>query len=132
MADPRADRQLNSGFYALYGWGRFTGRTFSATLNPPPTAARKGALLVLRFGLPETSIEALHSVELSARVNGIAIAPQTYAKPGEFMYVRDVPAAAFRDKNALVVFALNKVMPPHGAESREIGLLANTVGFEAK
>lgn len=137
MADPRAGKQLTQGFYPFFGEGRWTGRNFSAILKPPPTAARKGALLVLRFGLPETSINALHTIQVSAAVNGLQLKPETFTKAGEFDYIRDVPNAAFngsasRDGTARVDFALDKTMPPHDAETRELGILVSIVGFEAK
>ena len=137
MADPRAEKQLTTGFYPFFGEGRWTQGKFSAILKPPPTAARKGALLVLRFGLPETSINALHAIQVSAAVNGLGLKPETFTKPGEFDYIREVPNAAFnetatRDSMARVDFALDKTMPPHDAETRELGILVNIVGFEAK
>jgi len=137
MADPRAEKQLTKGFYPFFGEGRWTQGNFSAVLKPPPTAAHRGALLVLRFGLPETSIKALHTIQVSASVNGLPLKPETFAKPGEFDYIREVPSAAFndtaaRDGTARVEFTLDKTMPPHDAETRELGILVSIVGFEAK
>ncbi len=132
VADPRADKQLTRGFFPLEGTGRWTGRTFSATLKPPPTAARKGAVLTLRFGIPGTSIDALHSIQISAAVNGVALKPQEYATAGEFEFVRDVPAAAFRSGDAAVDFSLDKALRAGGNERRELGVIVNTVGFESK
>jgi hypothetical protein len=130
--DPRADKQLITGFFPAYAQGRWTGRTFSVTLKPPSTAARKGAVVLLRFGIPGPSIDVLHSIRVSAAVNGIRLAPEEYVKAGEFDYVRDVPAEAFRGGNATVEFALDKALPPGGVERRELGVVANTIGFEAK
>ena len=56
---------------------------------------------------------------------------EKYVKAGEFDYVRDVPAAAFRGGVAIVDFALDKTLPPAGVEPRELGVVANTIGFEA-
>ena len=131
--DPRAGKQLIKGFFPGDAQGLWTGRTFSATLKPPPTAARKGAVLLLRFGIPGPSINVLRSIHVSAVVNGVALAPEEYVKAGEFDYVRDVPASAFRGGgNATVDFALDKVLPPFGSERRELGVIANSIGFEAK
>jgi hypothetical protein len=137
MADPRAAKQLTKGFYPFFGEGRWTERNFSAILKPPPTATRKGALLVLRFGLPETSINVLHTIQVSAAVNGLPLKPETFTKAGEFDYIRDVPNAAFNDSAvrvgaAHVDFALDKTMPPHDVETRELGIQVSIVGFEAK
>ena len=131
--DPRADKQLRKGFFPVEALGRWTGQTFSAGLKPPPNAARKGAVLLLRFGIAVQSIDVLHSIRVSAAVNGVALAPEEYVKPGEFDYIRDVPASAFRVRgNARVDFALDKVLPPFGSERRELGVIANSIGFEAK
>ncbi|MGA2595589.1 MAG: hypothetical protein ABSH09_01125 [Bryobacteraceae bacterium] len=132
VADQRADKQLTRGFFPLEGTGRWTGRSFSATLKPPPTAARKGAVLMLRFGIPGTSIDAMHSIQISAAVNGVALKPQEYTQAGEFEYVRDVPAAAFRSGDAAVDFSLDKALAAGGNERRELGVIVNTVGFESK
>jgi hypothetical protein len=130
--DPRADKQLLNGFFPGDTQGRWTSRTFSVTLKPPPGAAGKGAILLLRFGIPGPSIDALHLIQLSAVVNGVALAPQDYVKAGEFDYVRDVPASAFRGGNATVDFGLDKALPPGPLERRELGVVVNTIGFEAK
>jgi hypothetical protein len=132
VSDPRAGKQLVKGFFNDAGPGRWTGRTFSAILKPPPTAARKGAILVLRFGIPGPSIDRLRTIAVSASVNGVALAPEEYAKAGEFLYIREVPAASFRNGNATVDFALDKALPPGATEHRELGVVVNTVGFEAK
>lgn len=131
--DPRADKQLTKGFFPVETLGRWTGRTFSVTLKPPPNAARKGAVLLLRAGIPGPSIAVLHSIRVSAAVNGVALPAQEYVKAGEFDYVPDVPASAFRaGGNTTVDFALDKALPPSGSERRELGVVVNTIGFEAK
>lgn len=131
--DPRADKQLIKGFYSDKVQGRWTSRVFSVILKPPPNAARKGAVLMLRFGLPGPSIHALHSIHLAAAVNGVALPPEEYVNEGEFDYVREVPASAFRGAgNATVDFTLDKALPPSDTEHRELGVVANTIGFEAK
>ena len=131
-ADPRADKQLVSGFFGNEGLGRWTGRTFRAILKPPPAAARKGAIVVLRFGVPKTSMDVLGSIHLSAIVNGVALSAHEYSKDGQADYIRDVPATAFRDGNATVDFVLDKVLPASGNERRDLGVVVTTIGFEAK
>ena len=131
--DPRADKQLLKGFFPLEPMGRWTTRSFSVMLKPPPNAARKGALLRLRFEIAEQSINVLHTIRVSAAVNGVALLPQAFVKPGEWDYVQDVPASAFRGVDSRTVdFALDKALPQFGSERRELGVIANTIGFEAK
>ncbi len=87
---------------------------------------------MLRFGIPESSIRALHSVQISAAVSGVTLTPQEYTQAGEFEYIRDVPATAFRGGDAIVDFTLDKALPAGGNERRELGVIVNTVGFESK
>ena len=87
---------------------------------------------MLRFGIPGPSIDRLRSIAVSANVNGIALAAEDYTKAGECLYIREVPAASFRGGNATVDFALDKALPPDANERRELGVVVNTVGFEAK
>ncbi len=131
IADPRADKQLVKGFFPVEGNGRWTTRTFSATLKPPPTAARKGAVLLLRFGIPGPSMDRLHSIQVSASVGGVALAPEQYTKAGEYSYIRNVPPGALRGQTATVDFALDKALPANATERRELGVVVLTVGFEA-
>jgi len=132
VLDPRADKQLIKGFFPREPLGRWTGRTFSLTLKPPPTASRKGAVLLLRAGIPELTLAALHSIKISAVVNGVSLPAEEYVKPGEFDYVHDVPASAFHGGHATVDFTLDKALPPGAVERRELGVLAVMIGFEAK
>ena len=77
---------------------------------------------MLRFGIPGPSIDRLRSIAVSANVNGIALAAEDYTKAGEFLYIREVPAASFRGGNATVDFALDKALPPDANERRELGV----------
>jgi hypothetical protein len=132
-ADPRAAPQLLRGFHAIEGnaW-RWTAGEFAAVLKPPAGADQKGATLVFRFAVPETSIRQLHSVTLSASVNGAPLPPETYASPGEHTYSRDVSPEALKKDTATVDFTLDKYLHPNGAERRELGVVASMIGFEAK
>ncbi len=132
ISDPRAAKQFTSGFFGVEGGGRWTGRNFSVILKPPPAAPRAGAVLLLRFGIPASSIARLRSIRVSASVNGAALQPREFTAAGAFDYERDVPPSAFHGGNAMVDFALDKALPPSAEEQRELGIVVNTVGFEAK
>jgi hypothetical protein len=69
---------------------------------------------------------------LSASANGTRLEPETYMKGGEHTYSRDVPAAAMQGDAVTLNFALDKFLPPTGEDSRELGIIMSTVGFEAK
>jgi hypothetical protein len=113
MADPHAATQLAAGFYGVEqnSW-RWTAGRFSVLLRPPRAAAANGAVLELKFTIPEASIAKLKAVTLSASVNGTALAPETYTQPGGFTYSRDVPAKLLAGDVARVDFSLDKAIPP--------------------
>ena len=130
-ADPRAGTQLIKGFYPLDGTHRWTERTFAAKLRPPKNAAARGAVLVLRFGVPETVIQTLHTVRISASVEGAALAPAEFTQPGDHTYSRDVPANALVKPAVIAEFTLDKALPV-GPDSLEHGVNVSTGGLEAK
>lgn len=133
MADPRTASQLVKGFHAVEqnAW-RWTAGRFDVVLRPPAGAAERGAILHFRFSIPETVIGKLGSLSLSAAVAGAALEPATYSKVGEHIYTRDVPAGVLAGDAVTVEFALDKSLPPSDADRRELGVVASSVGFEAK
>lgn len=132
-ADPRAESQFVKGFYPVEnGAWRWTSRQFTLILRPPKLASQKGARLVLKFAIPDLEMEKLHSMMLSATLNGTALEPQEYTKPGEVSYVRDVAASALAAEAVKVEFTLDKYLPPSATDQRELGVIVNAAGFEAK
>jgi len=132
-ADPRASIQFVKGFHdiEMNSW-RWTMGKFSVTLRPPKDAATKGAVLQLKMSVPDTIIERLKSVSLTAAVNGQKLPPETFSKPGEYVFSRDVPAAALTADSAVVDFTLDKFLPPGQVDQRELGIVVSSVGFEPK
>jgi hypothetical protein len=132
-ADPRVAPQLIHGFHTIEGnaW-RWTTGDFAAVLKPPAGADQKGATLVFRFAIPDTSMRQLQSVTLSASVNGTPVPPETYIAAGEHTYSRDVPPEALKKDSATVEFKLDKYIHPNGAEQRDLGVVASMIGFQAK
>jgi len=102
------------------------------TLSPPPKASERGARLVLRLMVPEPVIQKLTSMKLSASLDGVALAEETYTKAGQYVYSQDVPAQALAKRVVTVDFALDKFLPPGEADQRELGLVVTAVGLEAK
>ena len=133
VADPRASVQLIKGFHDVEqnAW-RWTMAKFAVTLRPPRNAAQSGATLQLKFSIPDPVIERLKSITLSANVNGTPVAGETYAKPGEYVYSRDVPATALSGEAVTVDFLLDKVLAPGSVDQRELGIVVSSVGLEAK
>jgi hypothetical protein len=133
MADPRAPTQLLLGFYSLEtgGW-RWTAGHFTVILRPPRDAGQVGAMLKLKLSIPQAVLDQVKSTTLSAAVGGAALAPETYTKPGDYEYVREVPASALSSDTVKVDFALSKFLAAGVVEGRELGVIATAVGFEHK
>jgi hypothetical protein len=133
MGDPQAQTQLVSGFYTIEaGAWRWTKQNFSVLLGPPAGAAQKGAWLRVRLTAPDSLIAQVGTVSLSASIGGRPLPPETYSAAGTYTYERDVPAELLRGPSARVDFALDKVMPPAGAELRDLGIVALSAGLEPK
>jgi len=132
-ADPRVAAQLISGFYGIEdnAW-RWTAGKFAVLLRPPRTASQKGAILQLKFALPDPIIGPLKTVAIDATVNGTKLPPETYTKSGEYTYAREVPPNLMAGEAVKVEFAMDKALPPSGSDQRELGLVVSVVGFEPK
>jgi len=135
VADPRAASQLLSGFYGVeQGSWRWTGKKFSVILATPDNVASKNVSLVFKLAVPEPVIQKLRSITLSATVNGVALPPETYRQPGEYVYTREIDAKILGGASAQVDFSLDKALPPGGGggDTRELGLVATSIGFDWK
>lgn len=136
MADPAAASQLMKGFYAVEGSSggnrfRWAGSDFSIALAPPPTASH-GARLLLRLYFPETQIQKLGPMTLTAFVDGEPLAPETYTKGGSYDFVRDIPAC-FLDTNVLPIsFSFDPYSPKSENDPRDLGAVVLMAALEAK
>jgi hypothetical protein len=133
VADPKTSFQLLEGFYALEGntW-RWTAKKFSVVLRAPAGAQEKGATLRLKLNIPEAVFSRIGAQTLTAEAGGVTLPPQRFDKPGDYEYVRDVPAHAFRRDSLIVSFALDKALPPGGVDQRELGIIVTAIGLDPK
>ncbi len=133
MGDPTAATQLVSGFHDIEGgsW-RWTQKQFAVTLRPPAQAARKGAVLELHLTVPQPSIDKLKSLTLTASVGGATLAPETYSKPGEYIYRREVDAKSISGDAVRIDFQLDKAIAPGASDLRELGIVVASAGLVAK
>jgi hypothetical protein len=69
---------------------------------------------------------------LSASVNGLALAPETFTQAGDHVYTREVPANALNGEAVTVEFSVDKSLPPTEQDSRELSLIVFSVGLIAK
>ncbi len=133
MGEGRSAGHLVSGFYGIEnGAWRWTAKQFTLLLGTPAGAAQRGAVLEIKLTVPPVTIEKLQSVTLSGMVNGAALSPETYTKPGQYSYRREIPAAAITGDPTKASFQLDKAMPPAGGDARELGIIVTAAGLEAK
>ena len=131
--DAAASAQLVRGFYTLEaGSWRWTMKQFEVALKAPPGAADKGATLNFKLAAPEAIVSKLGPITLNGTINGLALAPETYSKSGDYTYTRDIPAAALKGDTVVVQFAADKGIPPSAGDARELSLIAVSIGLEAK
>jgi hypothetical protein len=133
MGDPKGEKQLISGFFAIEAnaW-RWTGKDFAVNLRPPIGSAAQGATLNFQLSVPQTAIDKLHSVTLSATVNGTILAPETYSHEGQAEYKRDLAPGLLTGESVRIDFHLDKAMPPADGDKRQLGVVARSVALEAK
>jgi hypothetical protein len=133
MGDATMANQLAGGFYDIEsGAWRWTMQKFAVNLRPPAHSGQQGAVLELHLTVPPPSIAKLSSITLSAAIGGAMLAPETYSKPGEYTYRRDVPASALTGNAVRIDFQLDKVIPPGDVDKRELGIVASSVGLVSK
>ena len=133
VADPRGAVQLTRGFYDLENksW-RWTMKNFTATLRPPAHAAQKGAVLELKFAIPDVMFNRVGAMTLDARINGIDLGPETYSNAGDYTYTRDIPATTLASDAVAVDFAVDKGLPPGDPDPRELAVIVTSVGLISK
>ena len=133
MGDPKAQPQLLHGFYNIESntW-RWTMGKFGVALRPPRNSSVRGAILHLKFVLPESVLSKIKTTSISAKVDGVPLARETYTQPGEFDYSREVNANLLSGDMVNVEFSMDKFLPAGMVELRELGVIATSVGFEVK
>jgi hypothetical protein len=133
MGDDTMAKQLASGFYDIEaGAWRWTMQKFAVNLRPPAHSAQQGAVLELHLAVPPPSVAKLGSITLSAAIGGTALAPETYSKPGEYTYRRDIPANLLAGDSVHIDFQLDKAIPPGDVDKRELGIVTSSVGLVSK
>lgn len=133
MADPGNAFQLIRGFHPVEqnAW-RWTMRKFAVALRPPPDASQHGAMLRLRFAIPEVVLQKLGQVTLSAAAGGQTLSPQTYSKAGPAEYARAVSASALTADAVTAEFTLDRALASGTGDSRELGIVASEVALSPR
>ena len=125
VADYARSVDLLQGWHELeYESWRWTERVFSVALREP--AKRPSLTLKLGFFLPDALMERCGSIELGAAVNGEALPPEVYTKPGEYIYVRSFPA-----RPAVVIeFEVDHALAPDEDDPRERAMIVSSIQVE--
>jgi hypothetical protein len=133
FSEPKTAVQLVRGFYSLeQGAWRWTKSEFSITLRPPAGSAQNGARLELKASMPEVVLAKIQDTTLRCTVNGQALEPETINKSGEFIYKREVPAAALTADSVTFDFKLDKFLAAGQVEERELGIIVLSAGLFKK
>jgi len=133
LGDPKVADQLVSGFYAIEAnaW-RWAARNFVVVLRAPAGSGQLGATLAVHVTVPDALIAKVSTVTLSATIGDTTLAPETWSKPGEYVYQRDVPPNAIRGPAVRVEFQVDKAIPPNPMDRRELGIVVSSVGLALK
>lgn len=132
-ADPRAAVQLLRGFHEVEenAW-RWASGDFAVTLRVPKGAAQKGASLILKFAVAETSIQKFGSINISAKVDAADLAPEKFSAAGPATYTREIPASALTGESVTAAFKVDKFIPASDSDQRDLGVIVQLIGLEVK
>jgi hypothetical protein len=130
--EPKHAMQFVSGFYAAEGSWRWTRGKFAITLRVPASAAKSGAVLELKFVVPDPVMQKLGAPTVSASADGTPLEPLQVEKTGEQLYKRDVPPAAFLSDAINIEFSLDKFFAAGAVEERELGIIVTGASLTAK
>jgi hypothetical protein len=131
MADLAHAPQLLDGFYAVEaGAWRWTAKNFTVLLKAPPGSERNGAELKLQLYLPDTQIQRLGAMTLSANAGGYSLATRTFKEAIAQTYSARVPASALQTGLVAVNFQLDKASANVEGDVRELGIVAISAGLD--
>ena len=132
-ADPRTSMQLTNGFHGIEqnAW-RWTMGHFAVTLQSPAGAKERGAVLVLKFSVPDVVLQKLKKTTLTAIVQKTAVGSATYTSAGEQTFRADVPAALLKSDAANIEFSLDPFLPAGALDGRELGIVFVSASLEPK
>jgi hypothetical protein len=132
MGDPALASQLEGLHRIEEGGWRWSKREFAVTLGAPNLSGRADSRLLLQLYIPDSSIQKLGPITLTARVGTHVLAPETYRHGGRYIFMRDVDAAWLTPGPNHIDFTLDKVLPPIPPDRRELGIIVMGAALEAK
>jgi hypothetical protein len=131
LSDKYSERQLTDGFYSLEAnaW-RWTAHRFAVVLAVPPGSQTTGATLNLQLYIPDSQIEGLGPMTLSADVDDTSLAPETFPKAGSYTYTRVIPPELLNKPLLPIVFTFDKALQPRNSDPRELGAVVSEVSLK--
>lgn|GEM_PF-1722665 len=132
MNTSRFDNQL-TGFYPPEPGGfRWTRREFSAMLDlshvPHPDTGR--TYLLMRLYIPDNTIRTLGSLTLTARFGGHVLAPETWSRPGQYVFRRELNDAWITRGKTEIYFSLDRALRALPSDKRELGVVVQEISVE--
>jgi hypothetical protein len=125
--DAGVAKQL-AGFYDIENGWRWTRQQFSITLGPGQTNDR----LVVQLYIPDSNIKQLGPITLTAKVGDHTLTPETYRRPGQYTFSRDLEPGWIHAGANRIDFSLDKFLAPTPAENRDLGIVVMSAALEAK
>jgi hypothetical protein len=132
LSDVSASNQLLSGFWWLESnsW-RWTAREFSAALLPPDNAEGRGATLHLHLFIPDSQIQLLGPMTLTARIDGSTLPSETFSQGGSYTFTREIPKELLVTSILPVKFSFDKACPPEKSDGRELAAIVSGIELQA-
>ena len=131
FADVTTSNQLLTGFWWLESnsW-RWTAREFSAALQPPENAEIRGATLYLHLYIPDSQIELLGPMTLTAITEGHSLQPETFSRGGTYVYTRELPKDLMVTSILPVKFSFDKALPAGQSDGRELAAIVSGIELQ--
>jgi len=130
MADLAVNMQLVRGFHQVEqnAW-RWTMGRFAVTLRTPEGAGQKGAKLVARFSVPDAALQRLGPITLTALIGQTPVGKITASTPGQYALETEIPASQLLRETVTFDFVLDKFLAAGTLDTRELGVIASTIGL---
>jgi hypothetical protein len=133
MSDPRSEKQLIAGFWALeQGKWRWTARKFAAVLLPPPGSRQNGTTLRLQFFIPSQVVDKLGPLTLRASVGETSLESERITVGGALSYTSYIRPSLIGSNLLPIVFTLDKALPKSDTDGRELGMIVSELALESK
>jgi SAM-dependent methyltransferase len=122
IVDKVTTARLMSGWHDLEEEGawRWTERRFSAVIT---SSGHRDGRILLTLTIPDSHIRTLGPMTITVSVNGAAGPPATFETPGPHSYSTPIPAGA--GSELLVECELDRALPPHANDPRELGIIVS-------